>query len=334
MSETFYECSACYSLHATKDTCHAGCGVYNISKRFHVDQNISKILDQYEKEKCKLIAEHEKEQSVLQAKIEILLAEAERQKRRVAAEIFDPLTSKENQSTMTVILAGPSTGATVATYALHKGLLSRASEYFKALLRFPGTEMETGTVTLSERVDHPVAFACFVQYLYTDTYTVSESYTNCASIVHAMVYLLANRLLSPALMSCSFQRLKHVLADPETSPEDLVFVGLVDVIYRGTASSRSVNAEDGTATNIRAGDNLAEADGIRRKLAELHIELPAVAEEESDEITLRVLVAKHATTRLRSVQTLPEWKGLLMNHPEFAEDVLFQQQKDEPETSK
>lgn len=67
-------------------------------------------------------------------------------------------------------------GSPSKSYYIHANRLRAESEYFAGLLRFPGVESKTKTVTLSEGYKGlQDAFGCFVEWLYTGRYGSEDS---------------------------------------------------------------------------------------------------------------------------------------------------------------
>lgn len=95
---------------------------------------------------------------------------------------------------------------------LHKVLLSARSQYFATLLSFPGKEGTEGRVTLEEEVDTDEAFRMFIEFAYLDDYVPPETPVDKLGLVHAQVYVLAERLCMNDLKALSLNKAVNVLS--------------------------------------------------------------------------------------------------------------------------
>lgn len=111
------------------------------------------------------------------------------------------------------------TSETPETFYAHEHIL-RTSSYFASLIDgsfIESTEME---VTLREPVDNPQAFKYILSFLYNEKreYTVeldskASSTVSTAGVLHARIFLMANRLCMEDLEQLAFNRLKDCLND-------------------------------------------------------------------------------------------------------------------------
>lgn len=121
-------------------------------------------------------------------------------------------------------------------------------------------------MTLSEPADHPIAFDHFVQYLYTDNYYIDDVYEPAACIIHAMTYLLADRLIVEGLKALAWSKLTELLGDKTREIHVEVLLELIDVAYSVTypgggsepgASELGQQAE-GIKGEAQASNNIGE----------------------------------------------------------------------------
>ena len=95
---------------------------------------------------------------------------------------------------------------------------------------FIGKEMEENTVTMDSEVDHEDAFNMFVEFLYKSSYSPPEGYDISAkAILHARVYVLAERLCMNDLKETAFAQMFATLVD-SYQPQDF---GVLDDIPSG-----------------------------------------------------------------------------------------------------
>jgi hypothetical protein len=107
-------------------------------------------------------------------------------------------------------------GPTRKEYYLHKNVLTARCPYFKKMLAslFVCKEVDQNTVVLDSAVDHEDAFNMFVEFLYMASYIPPEELDLAARcILHARVYVLAERLCMNDLKEMAFAQMKASLAE-------------------------------------------------------------------------------------------------------------------------
>lgn len=109
-------------------------------------------------------------------------------------------------------------------FDIHKDVLLK-HDFFKKLLSFQGKEADTNVITLDDMCDLPMTFSFFVEYLYQGDYTVGDDLNeNLKCLVHARVYILAERLYIKDLKDIALSRmvpcLFRCLCDCHTNDSD------------------------------------------------------------------------------------------------------------------
>jgi BTB/POZ domain len=137
-------------------------------------------------------------------------------------------------------------------YYLHKEALISKSPYFSTLLSSPlaGVEVTSGVVTLDSEVDSDAAFQMFVEYLYHSDYNPPrEAGRDSRCLLHAAVYVLAERLCMENLKSLALQRMIKEFAKDAYCQEDSwlhtnTIVQLTEIVYENTPDLYAHSNED------------------------------------------------------------------------------------------
>jgi hypothetical protein len=126
-------------------------------------------------------------------------------------------------------------GPAKTEYHLHKEILISKSLYFKNLLSstFKGVEEASGVLTLDSHVDTDDAFQMFVEYIYLSDYDPPSPDRDGKCLLHARVYVLAERLCMEDLKSLALKRIgSELLVLPRIGTKTVV--RMVKVVYDNT----------------------------------------------------------------------------------------------------
>lgn len=126
--------------------------------------------------------------------------------------------------------------------------------------------MTENKITLSDSFDDHQAFKYFVEFLYCGDYFIPKSYEPYSCLLHAMVYVLADRLLSPRLKSLAMSKLIDQLnSSSNGGPEEKVVIRMIATVYNGTYSDSTdpttVALKDSGEEEKDANSALTSADG-------------------------------------------------------------------------
>lgn len=195
-------------------------------------------------------------------------------------------------------------------FYVHDEVLTKSSPYFAALIDSNFIEAATKEVVLGEAVDSPEAFKFIVDYMYNgcQSYkvelkpTIRTALYSTAGIVHARIFLMANRLCMAGLQELAYREIKACLNN-ETfknrtntgnwNTENLCTV--IDLIYSNTCTSLN---DASTATTKSSQGNII--------------------------IRIRELFAFYIACCLPSYKERQSFKAVMRKRPDFAEDVLSQ----------
>ncbi|RPA80323.1 hypothetical protein BJ508DRAFT_362680 [Ascobolus immersus RN42] len=220
--------------------------------------------------------------------------------------------------TIKVILSQKENSQEPLFFTLHTEYLSELSDYFKALHQFPGQESITNQLILSETCDHPVAFECFVQFIYLGNYSIDKRHQPLDIVVHAMVYVLADRLLCTTLKTLSLQNLATALCSKDATNHCLI--ELLDLVYRSTASASSArtNDEDLIPAAKEQAYDLDEALNANSFSASVD---PASNNIKTN--PLRDLISRYAASCLTRLKESQRFYSLVEQYPDLAQEMVL-----------
>ncbi|RPA78426.1 hypothetical protein BJ508DRAFT_155624 [Ascobolus immersus RN42] len=237
--------------------------------------------------------------------------------------------------TIEVVLSPPNAKAPVR-YHLHIDKLRQSADYFALLFAFNGKETTDNKITLSENVDDPEAFKFFVQYVYCSDYLIPEAYEPYSALLHAMVYVLAERLQALKLRALATKKLGDYLG--KGTPTDSIVIKMVRAVYEGTClyttspikqgDEKDVNEEkdksvrdETSAADGRESDN--EVVAVTDASETLDFDEDPDSDSEIKPVNpLRTLVTRYAASKLDRLRNQPKFRVLLKEFPEFAEDIM------------
>jgi hypothetical protein len=127
-------------------------------------------------------------------------------------------------------------------------MLILKSPYFSTLLSssFAGVEIASGTITLDSAVDTDSAFQMFVEFLYHSNYDPPKGVRRDGRcLLHASVYVLAERLCMEDLKSLALVKMVKELADKGASRlRTGTIVQLTAIVYENTPDLYAQSDED------------------------------------------------------------------------------------------
>ncbi|KAK6498202.1 hypothetical protein TWF506_004441 [Arthrobotrys conoides] len=214
----------------------------------------------------------------------------------------------------------------------------QCSEFFKRLMTSDMIESRQKKAYLRSEIDTPGAFEKFVQFCYLQDYTCDKDGPD-ALMQHAAVYVLADRLICPALKKLAFKKAKK-LCDLSRSgkPEVLLpaIPGAVELIYENTYDSyntRLLEPQDGSSTqDEEAADGLsgstrggaADNGEPGRKGPQNPAEEPLVVPpKDRNRDDFRVILCHFAAFFITRLREDEEFIAVHYDVPDFATDLLF-----------
>lgn len=247
-------------------------------------------------------------------------------------------------------------------YRLHKTLLAQRSPYFAALLSFAGKEGAKNRVVLEEEVDTDDAFRMFVEFIYMDDYTPPSDKTDDIDLIHANVYVLAERFCMGDLKSLALGKAIAVLSDQATAltatnpkttcnwgckqsehpPHGLrctcnhyksvdlsKVVEFARIIYRNTPD-RHRSIED-IPKPIKALDSRLHSNHkITEKVSSDSASKTATQTAPGPKDKMRTLIARFCASAVEKMRALPEFYELVREQGEFSEDLMSEVRNGDP----
>src|SRR5690606_51163 len=237
--------------------------------------------------------------------------------------------------TIEVVLSPPKAKNSVSYY-LHIDKLRQSADYFSLLFTFQGREVTENKVTLSEPVDDPEAFKYFVQYIYCNDYVIPEGYEPYIALLHAMVYVLAERLQALKLRTLAMKKLREHLNGKGKEPTEKVIIKMIKAVYEGTclydssydgkkgtgseekevtAEAETPDGENGAsvAADALAGFDLGKSFHSRILLPLISIGVPDDDSDSASDIKpinpLRTIVARYAASKLDNLRKQPKFRS-------------------------
>jgi hypothetical protein len=160
-------------------------------------------------------------------------------------------------------------GQSERKYYLHKRVLIAECPYFATLLssKLPSTEVAAGAVEFEGQGCTNEAFDVFVNYIYNGEYEclVPESPIGTKCLVHAHVYVLAERLCMDGLKQSSLEGMANELEraarewDADCRLPVAIVVNLIDIVYKGTPDRGIIPHVDSHAIREDGEDNAVDA---------------------------------------------------------------------------
>ncbi|RPA78425.1 hypothetical protein BJ508DRAFT_309207 [Ascobolus immersus RN42] len=239
--------------------------------------------------------------------------------------------------TIEVTLKPSGTSTNEVSYHLHINKLRHSSEYFAGLLNFNGTEITANKIDLSELANDGLAdaFDYFVDFLYFGDYELSDKHKELRCVMHGMVYVLADRILSKPLKSLALTELRKILDTSATEIDDGPFLKLVELTYTRTYSNQP------RIELPRNGDAINNDRSSKRRRIESITPAPSSVpdflriDERMDTAgpplesePLRLLVCGYAAFKLSRLKhkNTAFFRMLLDQFPEFSRDLVLQGQ--------
>ncbi|RPA80356.1 hypothetical protein BJ508DRAFT_327464 [Ascobolus immersus RN42] len=241
-------------------------------------------------------------------------------KRSLSAEAYGLVASAALSSTIQVHLTG-GTGKDekeTTVYTLHTDSLTAASDYFKGLLRFDGTEAHDGVVELSEPYDDPIAFGYFVQFVYLQRYEISKAHKPVAAYVHATIYKLADRLCSNGLKALAFANLEShcaLSAKPSSFPTASVLLHLLEFAYREPYESSPGSDEEAKGPDV-------SDRGLKRPADDSANEIPPAQEPDAKRLKTKKDGKAEKSTAMMPASTTSKEEADLASKEARSQDAL------------
>ncbi|KAF3908931.1 hypothetical protein ABW21_db0202300 [Orbilia brochopaga] len=202
------------------------------------------------------------------------------------------------------------------TYYVHKDALSSASAVLKKQVNSEMKEGQTKTIILKDVTDRPVAFSLFVQFCYFGGYGYDDQNKEDALVVHASVYVLAEKLGALDLKTVALRKATALCANAGGSNSDestdkkgaskvlqFCLPEAVPVIYDGTYDANSGKMPS------------ALMEGSKRKQPVI---MPVTSRD-----GFRILLAKFAAAYIDQVRRNESFINVLQEYPTFSSDILL-----------
>ncbi|RPA71858.1 hypothetical protein BJ508DRAFT_315247 [Ascobolus immersus RN42] len=257
-------------------------------------------------------------------KPELLYTKEEYEAKGTATGVFNRFPEVARGDTIKVILSQTEKREdnvpAPITYNLHTAYLAKVSQYFAALLKFPGKKNETGEVRLGEACDHPVPFGYFIQFLYAEDYDVRKEHEPLDVVVHAMVYILADRLIVEDLKKLAFAKLKVILQSNSGSSSswkaisEMQILALLQAVYEGTPPPNQ--QQNDHSRNPFNFDQALQLLSLKNKKTGTNSK-----KTQNREQSLRSLVSQFAASKLTALKAFERFHELLQEYPDLAVDI-------------
>ncbi|KAH0559002.1 hypothetical protein GP486_004383 [Trichoglossum hirsutum] len=243
-----------------------------------------------------------------------------------------------------------SVGPAKTKYYLNRETIISKSPYFKSLLSFNGTEATSGAVTLDSAADTDDAFQMLVEYIYLSDYSPPKLGRDRKCLLHAGVYVLAERLCMEDLKSLALEKMASELARAYTrvviektsgweSPirrtsgkqlESETVVRLVEFTYENTPSPYTELGYD--RDSVRSVCSTHTGDGPSQEAPSKESaerDIPMLNHTEVDEALkpkrhdkMRVLIARYVASILSHVRCNEDFMAITRTRLEFTEDLI------------
>lgn len=202
-------------------------------------------------------------------------------------------------------------GSEKKAFNVHEKALRESSPYFATLLDSSFVETSTEEVVLDTNIDTVLAFNKIVEYMYSfhRDYSLKDGKSE-SGITVAKIFLMAGRLCMDHLQELTLQKMSKAMQSSYRARKLYWnmpnFCWIIDLIYSNTAAPKPGDANtdyqaNKTTTTVDAGGNKAGTTSSEQ---------------------MRKLVGKYAASIFGFYKDEAQFKEILRNHPDFADEVM------------